>query len=424
MYKLFEKIDFKLGSRYKTIETNIKAKSNSFYESLLALLEGLAKIIVKNEKILIDSDYDTLIGILKTNDFRSFSYSINFLSSDYENLFKIAKSINSHKHDNEATIELSTVLEYLEITFRFARSYFLKLFGECEFNFSNKEITDMYGQTEKENKRLILEKKKLEESLLSENTKSSLLESDLQKVLEIKNQEVKKRELKEFEFESAQKQNDYLKTQINELKDIKLTSMEEKVGAILSALKTQTKALNDMTIQLSYNADLQLKTINATIASGKPTIRQDGYSSPKNPYIVNFTDYERYVLKLEYVKQAKDYTFNKIKEISKDPKKKESYQGLKNFTISANLDSVSVIYKANNKVFSKTIDENIFKLWFRKFNRYKSQDDTQINNEYEMIELLFITISSEACTNTPSDKLLEQFYISNNTFNPNFDSSL
>ena len=99
MYEMFNKIDPRLGGRYKTIETNIKAKSNSFYESLLALLEGLARLIAIEQQIPVDSEYDTLIGIIRVKELdiwslfsQSYKPTATFLPAEVPNAIYRAKT--------------------------------------------------------------------------------------------------------------------------------------------------------------------------------------------------------------------------------------------------------------------------------------------------------------------------------------------
>lgn len=299
MYELLLKIDSKLGQRYKTIETNIKAKSNSFYESLLALLEGLARLIANKEKIEIDSEYDTLIGILRVKDFKKYCLKIGVSDEEYEKLFSIAKTVNSHKHDSETKVTLEIVLEYLQATFNFVKPYYIAKFKKCDVKFNSKEISDLYGLTEKEIKKLEEEKAKLEESLLKSSNASEMLASDLQRVKEIQ-------KAKEREYASFDEQKEALMSQISELKDIKLSSMEEKVSNILIALNRQTEALNEVTSQLSYAAKLNF---------GKPTpspaatfSRGDEKPRPE----IKLSGYERFLMFNKYMEEVQKSAWDSI----------------------------------------------------------------------------------------------------------------
>ena len=254
MYTLFNSIDPKLGNRYKTVETNIKSKSNSFYESLLALLEGLAKQIAKEQNIKIDSEYDTLIGIIRVKDFESFCLKNNFSKDDYERLFALAKSINEHKHDTEKQISLDDVIAYLNGAYNFAAMYYRVKLGMMPDKFNTKEISELYGQTSKEIEELILERQKLEESLLKESVASSLLQSDLNRIKEIQKS-------KDVEYSSLEEQKNAILEELNTLKDIKLSSMEEKVNNILIALQNQTVLLERLTKTLEETNNI-LETRN------------------------------------------------------------------------------------------------------------------------------------------------------------------
>lgn len=298
MYELLLKIDSKLGQRYKTIETNIKAKSNSFYESLLALLEGLARLIARKENIAIDSEYDTLIGILRVKDFKKYCLQIGVSDEEYEKLFSIAKTVNSHKHDSETKVTLEIVIEYLQATFNFVKAYYIAKFKTCDTKFSSKEISDLYGMTEKEIKKLEEEKAKLEESLLKSSNASEMLISDLERVREIQ-------KAKEKEYASFDEQKEALMSQISELKDIKLSSMEEKVSQILVALRNQTAALNDVTNLLGYAAKVNF---------GRPIEHAVTFSrgGERSVPTIKLTEYERYLYKKEYDEAVKKAVWERI----------------------------------------------------------------------------------------------------------------
>ena len=254
MYELLNRIDHKLGNRYKTIETNIKAKSNSFYESLLAMLEGLARLIASEQTIEIESEYDTLIGIIRVKGFENYCLNHGFSKDDYEKLFKLAKAVNEHKHDLEKQITLEAVIEYLRGAYEFAAMYYRAKFNVSPEPFNQEEIAQLYGQTEKEIESLIREKQKLEESLLKESNASSLLQSDLDRVKEIA-------KAKDREYSSLEEQRNAILNELNELKDIKLSSMDEKINEIIAALKKQTVLLGKVTETLEKTNEI-LETRN------------------------------------------------------------------------------------------------------------------------------------------------------------------
>ena len=254
MYELLNRIDHQLGNRYKTIETNIKAKSNSFYESLLAMLEGLARLIANEQGIVVDAGYDTLIGIIRIKEFESYCFNHGFSKDDYEKLFELAKSINTHKHNAEKQISLESAIEYLRGSYRFVAMYYRVKFGVAPAKFNEEEIAQLYGQAEKEIASLMREKKKLEESLLKESNASSLLQSDLDRVREIA-------KAKDKEYSSLEEQRNVILNELNELKDIKLSTMDEKMNQIITALKKQTELLDVVAQTLSKTNEI-LKTKN------------------------------------------------------------------------------------------------------------------------------------------------------------------
>jgi hypothetical protein len=409
MIEILEKIDNKLVDRFHTIHKNIESKSNSFYESLLALLEGFAKHIVKKENIIVDSDYDTFIGILRVEKFKDFLAAIKLPNSIVEDLFRISKSINLHKHDEQAEIEIDIVLEYLKTSFVFFKFYHDFKFGPSDYVFDPRSIHLLYGKTERELKILQKDKMKLEESLLQENSKSALLESDLKRVLEIQAN-------KDEKLTSLESQKEQFLNQINELKDIKLTSMEDKVGRILTALNKQTEALNKVTNQLLFSAHLQEKTINATKSLNNVVTNSSG--SGYSEYKVNFSEYERFFLTENYRNQALDLAWEKLGEIKEvlpiNSHNNSAYT--KKIIVTNTLGTISLVYKEDKQVIENSFDKKKFSIIFRSFQYNSDWSKLLVTTHISQMRHFLISITMSCISNgillpNPKDSLLEEFYL-------------
>ena len=97
----------------------------------------------------------------------------------------------------------------------------------------------MYGETEREIAQLKTQRAKLERNLMDEHKQRALLESDYNAVKDlIQETELSKKTIGE--------QRDQLRKEVDRLKDIKLTTMDEKVARIVDILDRQTILLESI----------------------------------------------------------------------------------------------------------------------------------------------------------------------------------
>lgn len=239
MYKTFEKLDHSIGERYLNVETNIKTKSDSFSSSLLELLESVLKKMYQNEGIAIYSEYDTAIGILKIKEFKEFCFSIGIANSFYEKLFELAKTGNTSKHSSLVHISLDSVIKNLKYPFELASKYLTYLGTPVDERYDIEEISSLYGLTNRELLAKEKEKNELLESLNIFVESNSLLESQYKKLKEIKDSD-------DTEYRSLEEKNKALSTEIDELKNIKLTTMEQKIVTIIDLLSKQGKEMEKL----------------------------------------------------------------------------------------------------------------------------------------------------------------------------------
>lgn len=274
MFKFLNSIEPKLYKRYLTVEKNIEAKSNSFYDSWLDLAEHFSKFVAKKEDITIDAKYDTMIGILSQKEYEMFYRGIGISKQDYEDLFDLAKNVNAHKHRDETNVALTDVIKHLKAFYNYASLYFK---ARCEGKitaFNENYIVDLFGKTEREKKRLLEEKEELIESLTNLTEGKEILSRDLERVKAIAKR-------KESETDSLEEEKELLFKEVNELKDIKLTTLEEKVARIVAILERQTYALEKVGNQLEYASSInfgQPHEHSVTIGGGyESSPRLQGY---------------------------------------------------------------------------------------------------------------------------------------------------
>lgn len=67
MFEFLANIDNRLFERYLTLERNVKAASNSFYDSYLAMLEQFVKTVLETEGIE-NNKHDTCGAALRRNE--------------------------------------------------------------------------------------------------------------------------------------------------------------------------------------------------------------------------------------------------------------------------------------------------------------------------------------------------------------------
>lgn len=265
MYKTFKSISDALGERYLNVENNIKSKSDSFSSSLLELLEALLKEIYKAEGIAIDSDYDTAKGILRVTEFKDFCRRIGLTDDFYESMYDLATAGNKNKHSEIVHISLESVISGLKCPFTLASKYLYYKGKPIVEKFDSEKISDLYGQTNRELAIKEKEKAELIESLKIFEQNNSLLESQIKTLNEIKQKN-------DSSYRTLEEKNEALSKEINELKNIKLSTLEQKMVMIIDLLAKQGESL----IKVNHSLGIVIKHLESAASAnwgGRPTIR-------------------------------------------------------------------------------------------------------------------------------------------------------
>ena len=227
--------DNSIVGRYRTVERNIKSKSNSFYDSYLDLLENTLKRILILEKVAYDEKFTC--GTLLRDKFieKFFKDTIKIDDYTYAKCKDYIYKVNKHKHFNEHTINIDTVVTYMKVYYNVV-FYYLKFKGKEVSEFNADHYSSIYGLTEKENKALKNEVSRLKDDLesLSLENKLSTEDNEIYKAL-ISAQEVEKLSLED--------QNTELRNQLNKLKDIKINTIEVKLNKTLELLYNLTDSV-------------------------------------------------------------------------------------------------------------------------------------------------------------------------------------
>ena len=146
----------------------------------------------------------------------------------YDKMGDYALKVNAHKHKKEKCITLDTILKYIEVIYDAMFAYAKFKGVEC----SPLEISayaEMFGVFERENATLRTECDKLREELSASVEEGKLKDSDIETFKNL----ARGAELDKL---SLEEQNAELHKQISKLKDIKLSSMEDKLNRTIEML--------------------------------------------------------------------------------------------------------------------------------------------------------------------------------------------
>lgn len=235
MFKHLQEIDYKLYERYLTLEKNIKAGSNSFYDAYLDLQEQF----VKDVAVFCGFDIkarETCGELLRRDDVKNFFKDVLRVDDfTYTKMQDYTLKVNAHKHKGEKNIQIDTIVSYMRIIYNATVS-----FATCKnieiSEFDANYFISIFGVFEKENSTLKAEMAKLKEELFVSVETGKLKDSDIIAYKSLLSQS----ELDRLDLEE---QNAELHRQISKLKDIKLSSMEEKLNKTLELLYELTESV-------------------------------------------------------------------------------------------------------------------------------------------------------------------------------------
>ena len=235
MFECLKELDTRLYERYLTVERNIKSGSNSFYDSYLDLQEQFLRFVM-TEAELDATARETCGALLKRDDVRELCLStIGIGQTVYNKLEDYTLKVNAHKHKGEKKIQLETILSYMRVFYEVLAAYATyRCMGAAAFD--PDYFVGIFGIYEKENDVLKAETQKLKEDLLASVEAQKLKESDIATYRGL----LSAAEIEKMDVEA---QNAELHQQISALKDIKLSSMEEKLNKTIDLLNELTASV-------------------------------------------------------------------------------------------------------------------------------------------------------------------------------------
>ena len=235
MFEYLKELDSRLYERYLTVERNIKSGSNSFYDSYLDLQEQFLRFVM-TEAGLDATSRETCGALLKRDDVRALCVdTVGIGQAAYDKMGDYTLKVNAHKHKGEKKIQLETILNYMRIFYEVLATYATyRCMGAAAFD--PDYFVGIFGIYEKENAALKAETQKLKEDLSASVEVQKLKESDIVTYKGLLS-------AAEIEKMDIEEQNAELQRQISTLKDIKLSSMEEKLNKTIDLLNELTASV-------------------------------------------------------------------------------------------------------------------------------------------------------------------------------------
>lgn len=228
MFEYLIEIEPRLYERFLTVERNVKAASNSFYDAYLDLQEQFIKDVALSCGFDIKAR-ETCGEFLRRSDIQNYFKDILHVDDfTYNKMQDYTLKVNAHKHKGEKSIQIDTIVSYMKIFYDATKA--LAVYKEIKVKDFNADwFINNFGYFEKENTSLKTEMQKLKEELQSSVESGKLKESDIENYRNLLSQA-------EIDKLSLEDQNAELQRQISVLKDIKLSSMEEKLNKTIDLL--------------------------------------------------------------------------------------------------------------------------------------------------------------------------------------------
>lgn len=210
-FKYLEKISPSLQRRYETVEKNIMFSSNSYFDSWLDMFEELIRIIMTNEDISFDgrATCGQLLRVKELNAFLVNQLALN--DNELEKIKAYVSYVNDHKHRNQKDVSIDEIYNSLKMFNRIAGSYARLLQVSKMHEITIEHYSNLLGSALRENAELKKENVELKRFLADYHFDNRILsDEDINKL-------------------SVEEQNKVLRRQVSLLKDIKITTFEEKL---------------------------------------------------------------------------------------------------------------------------------------------------------------------------------------------------
>ena len=228
MFEFLQKIDQRLYERYLTLERNVKAASNSFYDAYLDMQEQYVRVVASAFELDVGVR-ETCGELLRRTDVATvFKDTLGLDAYAFGKMQDYTLKVNAHKHKGEKHIQIDTIVSYMRVIFD-ATSTYARFKQIAVGQFDAEYYIAIYDIFAKENVALREEQASLREELKELVEQHRLSEQDIAAYQSMLTQ-------RELDNLSLEEQNRTLQAQISRLKDIKLASLEDKLNRTIDLL--------------------------------------------------------------------------------------------------------------------------------------------------------------------------------------------
>lgn len=228
MFEYLREIDQRLYDRYLTLERNVKAASNSFYDAYLDMQEQYVRVIALAFELEVGAR-ETCGELLRRADVATiFKDTLGLDTYAFGKMQDYTLKVNAHKHKGEKHIQIDTIVSYMRVIFD-ATSTYARFKQIAVGQFDAEYYIAIYDIFAKENAALREEQASLREELKELVDQHRLSEQDVAAYQSMLTQ-------RELDNLSLEEQNRTLQAQISRLKDIKLASLEDKLNRTIDLL--------------------------------------------------------------------------------------------------------------------------------------------------------------------------------------------
>lgn len=233
-------LDKSILARYKTLEKNIKNRSNSYYDSYLDLFECTLKVLLVKNNIEFDNS-KTFGMLLKCNNVIDYLKSIGVEEQLYNKILDYTKKANDHKHKQEKNVTSEAVVNQMRTYYIFVSRYLTNYLSIDMKEFDDNYYIQIFGENEKLHNTL---KNKMEETLKIANE----LANENNEIKEALEDYKNKYNNKEVEYADLEEENNALQDRINIIqKIISLNSknLEDKFDSLNQKLDDLNKKIDE-----------------------------------------------------------------------------------------------------------------------------------------------------------------------------------
>lgn len=233
-------LDKSILARYKTLEKNIKNRSNSYYDSYLDLFECTLKVLLVKNNIEFDNS-KTFGMLLKCNDIIEYLKGIGVEEQLYNKILDYTKKANDHKHKQEKNVTSDAIVNQMRTYYIFVSRYLTNYLSIDMNEFDDNYYIQIFGENEKLHNTL---KNKMEETLKIANE----LANENNEIKEALEDYKNKYNNKEVEYADLEEENNALQDRINIIqKIISLNSknLEDKFDSLNQKLDDLNKKIDE-----------------------------------------------------------------------------------------------------------------------------------------------------------------------------------